>query len=103
MSSETDDIDAVTNGLAAWLACGATPPAQTSLFVSGKLIDLVAVRHALEGTEAEKLSPAEKRFAAEVGTRAGLSARDIGKRIGTTQRTVVRYRGLAAQTAGAAA
>lgn len=101
--NELDDIDAVTNQLVAWLVCGSAPPAQSSVFVSGKLIDLVAVRHALEGAEAEELSTAEKRFAAAVGTRAGLSARDIGKRIGTTQRSVVRYRGLAAQTARAAA
>jgi len=80
-----------------------TPPAQTSVFVSGKLIDLVAVRHALEGAEAEELSLAERRFAAVIGTRAGLSAAELGKRLDTSQRSIVRYRNLATQSARAAA
>jgi hypothetical protein len=91
MSPEAE-VEAIMTGLTDWLVYGSFPPAESSVFVNGKLIDLVAVRHALEGAEAEELSTAEKRFAAAVGTRAGLSAKDIGKRIGTTQRSVVRYR-----------
>jgi membrane protein implicated in regulation of membrane protease activity len=99
--TEFDDVDAIVAGLVAWLVSGSAPPAQTSMFVNGKLIDLVAVRHALEGVDADQLSTHERRVAAAVGTLAGLSAEDIGRRLQIAKRSVVRYRKM--QRAGAAA
>lgn len=81
----------IVGGLVAWAAAEAAPPVATSIEVDGQLIDLVAVRHTLEGTGGG-LTIAERRFAVDIATRAGMSAADIAKRIGSSQRNVVRDR-----------
>lgn len=85
------ETETVVAALAAWLAEGGAPPPQSAIEIDGHLVDLVAVRQALQGQES-RLSAAERRLAVLVGTRAGLSAADIAERIRITQRSVVRTR-----------
>lgn len=85
------EVETVVAALVSWLAAGGSPPAATAVEIDGHLVDLVAVRHALQGQETH-LSAAERRLAVLVGTRAGLSALDIAERIRITQRSVVRTR-----------
>jgi DNA-binding NarL/FixJ family response regulator len=85
------ETETVVAALAAWLTNGGAPPVASAVEIDGRLVDLVAVRHALEGQEAH-LTAAERRLAVLVGTRAGLSAADIAERIRITQRSVVRTR-----------
>lgn len=85
------ETETVVAALGAWLVDGGAPPAESAVEIDGHLVDLVAVRHALQGQEAH-LSAAERRLAVLVGTRAGLSALDIANRIRITQRSVVRTR-----------
>ncbi|HEX2143007.1 MAG TPA: hypothetical protein VHG10_00725 [Glycomyces sp.] len=85
------ETETVVAALAAWLVDGGAAPVESAVEIDGHLVDLVAVRQALQGQEAH-LSAAERRLAVLVGTRAGLSAADIGGRIGITQRSVVRTR-----------
>jgi DNA-binding NarL/FixJ family response regulator len=85
------ETETVAATLATWLVNGGAPPVQSAVEIDGNLIDLVAVRQALQGQEAH-LTSAERRLAILAGTRAGLSSADIAKRIRITQRSVVRTR-----------
>jgi hypothetical protein len=85
------ETETVVAALAAWLTAGGAPPVATAVEIDGHLVDLVAVRNALQGQET-RLSAAERRLAILVGTRAKLSAADIAERIRVTPRSVVRTR-----------
>lgn len=82
----------IVDALVAWVRESAPPPAATTIDVDGVLVDLIAVWRALADFEEVRMSVAEKRTAALVGTIAGLSAKEIADRLHTTRRNVQRYR-----------
>lgn len=58
----------------------------------GEIPDWAEVEQVMGGLRRRGASPAAKRIAVQRLTRRGLSAREIGQRIGMTERSVVRYR-----------
>lgn len=86
------DTEALVASLAAWLTDGTAPPAATTVIIDGRLVDVVLVRDALEGTARWRLSIAERRLVVAVGTRAGRSSRQLARCTGITARSVVRHR-----------
>lgn len=55
--------------------------------------DWAEVEQVIGGLRRRRAPPAAKRIAVQRLTRRGLSAREIGQRIGMTERSVLRYRG----------
>jgi FixJ family two-component response regulator len=66
---------------------------QTTTRYRGHTIDLIAIgRHLADSRPLPELTDAEREFAAQVLTQAGLGFREIAARIGVAERTVNRWR-----------